>query len=517
MVTYNEIKENCYFDSVTLMLFSSRLLEVPGVMQAAVMMATEHNKTLMQKAGILEEETKIKAKPNDLIIGILAQNQESIKDALLILKEQFDNKEQVKDYGKKAKTIEAAVKMLVRPNLAIVSLPGSYAKNEAMKAMKNGMHVLLFSDNVSIEEENELKEFALEHNLLMMGPDCGTALINGVALGFSNVVRRGNIGLVAASGTGLQEVMVLIDRLGGGISQAIGTGGRDVSKEIGGKMMLTALEALKIDKNTEVIGIISKPSEPSVMLKVLEAVKTIPKPVVACFIGGDSTVTENASVIPAKSLQEAAQLLVRLGNGKNAQIEQCDIKKIAFSECKKLDKKQKYVRGLYSGGTLCYEAMLLMDEKLGSIYSNISKNPQFILQDCEISKKNTMVDMGDDYFTDGMPHPMIDTRLRSERIIKECQDEEVAVILLDCVLGYGCHEDPAEAIVDAANAARAQNKERYISFIASVCGTDLDIQNRSKQVQKLENAGIIVMPSNVQAAELAAEIIIQMNSQGVDS
>ena len=512
MVTYNEVKENCYFDSVTLMLFSSRLLEISGVKQAAVMMATEHNKALMLNAGVLEEETKNKANPNDLIIGILADSEDCIKEAMRILMEQFEHKEEIKVDQKKVKSIEAAVKQIASPNFAIVSIPGGYAKHEAMKAMRHGMHVLLFSDNVSIEEENELKDFAIEHNLLMMGPDCGTAIINGVALGFSNVVRKGNIGLVAAAGTGLQEVLVLVDRMGGGISQALGTGGRDVREEIGGKMMLQALEALKNDEATEVIGIISKPPEPSVMQKVLEAAKKIQKPVVACFLGGDSTVFEGAGVCFAKNLQDAAQQLVLFGMSENIQLEKQDIGQIARYECSKFSTKQKYIRGLYSGGTLCYEAKLLLEEKLGPFYSNLSKKSEFVLEDCEISKENTLVDMGDDYFTDGMPHPMIDTRLRSERISKESKDEEVAIILLDCVLGYGCNEDPAQAIVDAVEVARSKNDGRYISFIASVCGTDLDIQNRSKQVQKLTDAGIIVLPSNIQAAELAAEIILQTKS-----
>lgn len=509
MVFHSEIKENCYYDSVTLMLFSSRLLEVAGVKQAAVMMATAHNKVLMANAGILDSQTAERANPNDLLIGILAEDEKGINTALQILAEQFNNKEDKQVDVKKVKTMDAALKKMPAANFAVISLPGNYAKFEAMKAMRQGMHVLLFSDNVSIEDENELKDFAVENNLLMMGPDCGTAVINGVGLGFANVVKRGNIGLVAAAGTGLQEVLVLIDKMEGGISQALGTGGRDISEEIGGKMMLMELEALANDDNTKVIGIISKPPKDKVMLKILDYAKSIKKPLVACFLGSDGKVIESAGMKAAKTLQDAAAMLVSISKEKEVSFEKRDIEFIAKEECRKLKEGQKYIRGLYSGGTLCYEAALLLEEEIGFIYSNLSKEPKYHLKGGEKSKEHTLIDMGDDFFTDGMPHPMIDTRLRSKRILEEGRDKETAVILLDCVLGYGCHEDPAQALIDAHEIGKAQNSELNITYITSVCGSDLDIQKRDRQVEKLEQAGIIVMPSNKQAAELAGRIVLK--------
>jgi FdrA protein len=509
---HNVIKHNAYFDSVTLMLFSSKLSGIDGVLEAAVMMGTDHNRELMKSSGILSEELASKVTGNDLVIGIKATSQEVIDLAIKTLDEQFENKSKSSDDNSKikVKTIDAAVKKMDGLNFAIVSLPGRFAAAETMKCLKNGMHVLLFSDNITIDEENELKDYAVENNLLMMGPDCGTAIINGVALGFANVVRKGNIGLVAASGTGLQELTVIIDKLGGGISQALGTGGRDLKKDIGGKMMLLALDALANDPETQVIGIISKPPAKEVMVKILEKVKNISKPVVACFLGGDSSLVEGTDTIAVETIEEAAKQLVAISKGgltSNLQLySDEELNALVDREVSKLQ-GQKYLRGLYTGGTLAYEGMLILDKKIGSIYSNIPINKEFALTDVEVSQENMVLDMGEDYFTDGMPHPMIEPKLRSERIKKEASDPQTAVILLDCVLGYGSHPDPAQSVATAVEQAKVLQGNRHVTYIASVCGTEKDPQILSDQVEKLKNAGIIVLPTNAQAAQLAARIL----------
>ncbi|MEG1491404.1 MAG: acyl-CoA synthetase FdrA [Oscillospiraceae bacterium] len=509
MVLYNDVRKNTYYDSVTLMLFSGNLTAVAGVKDASVMMGTEHNKSIMIKAGILSEAAAADASPNDLIIGVLAENEELVQETLKRLEEQFENKVKTASGDERllVKTLDSAVKQLGNPNFAVISLPGKYAKNEAMKAMKNGMHVLLFSDNVSLEEENELKDYATEQQLLMMGPDCGTAIINGAALGFANIVRRGDIGLVAAAGTGLQEATVLIHNLGGGISQALGTGGRDVRDEVGGKMMMQELRALNEDSMTNVIGIISKPPAPGVMKKVMELCKGFSKPVVACFLGGSEEMAKNAGAIYAETLQDAAALLVEISKREEQKLPlDQPVEDIIKNETAKYSGGQKHIRGLYSGGSLCYESILLVEKEAGRVYSNISHDA-FELADVEKSRDNTFVDMGDDYFTDGMPHPMIDPRLRVERIKKEALDESVAIILLDCVLGYGSHEDPAGALAAAIKTANEEIKGRHITYIASICGTEEDFQIRSQQEAKLRAAGVIVMNSNAQAAKLAAKIL----------
>lgn len=509
---HNLIKHNAYFDSVTLMLFSSKLGGIPGVLEAAVMMGTDHNKELMKNSGILSEELANKVSGNDLVIGIKADSQEVIDLAIKTLDEQFENKNKSGDETSKlkVKTIDAAVKKMEGLNFAIVSLPGRFAAAETMKCLKNGMHVLLFSDNITIQEENELKDYAVANQLLMMGPDCGTAIINGVALGFANVVRKGNIGLVAASGTGLQELTVIIDKLGGGISQALGTGGRDLKKDIGGKMMLLGLDALAKDPETNVIGIVSKPPAKEVMVKILEKVKTISKPVVACFLGGDPSLVDGTDTVATETIEAAAKQLVTLSKGKlDVELNNysdAELDQLVEVEVAKI-KGQKYIRGLYTGGTLAYEGMLILDKKIGNIYSNIAMNKEFSLSDVEVSQENSILDMGDDYFTDGMPHPMIEPKLRSQRIVKEASDPQTAVILLDCVLGYGSHSDPAGAIVSAVEQARTQQQNRHISYIASICGTEKDPQGFDDQVSKLKNAGIIVLPTNAQAAQFAARIL----------
>lgn len=509
---HNVIKENAYFDSVTLMLFSSKLNTIEGVNEAAVMMGTDHNIDLMKSSGILTEEVAAKLTSNDLVIGIKADSQEVIDEALRVLDEQFENKnKKSKSSDVKAKTVHAAVNAKPELNFAVISVPGRFAKREVISCLENGIHVLLFSDNVSLEEEIELKKMAEETDLLMMGPDCGTAIINGVALGFANVVKRGNIGIVAASGTGAQEVSVLVDLFGGGVSQVLGTGGRDVKESVGGTMMLRALDALNADDSTSVIGIVSKPPSALVMKKILERVEKYNKPVVACFLGGDKAVLENSSIYDAYTLEDAAQYLVDLALDKEPK----EVARLTKDQVKPLSSKNtgKYIRGLYTGGTLAYETMLLLNESIGDVYSNISIHKEFDLGNPDASIKSTVVDMGEDYFTDGMAHPMIDPRLRSERIKKEVADPETAVVLLDCVLGYGSHEDPAGEIVRAIVEANKALSNREVAYVASVTGTEADPQVRSSQIAKLESVGVVVLPTNAQAAQYAALLLQTQGGQ----
>lgn len=514
MIVYNQIKENSYYDSVTLMVISSKISSLEGVKNAAVMMGTDHNKDLMKNSGLLLAENE-NAHTSDMIIGILAENQDSIDKAIEMIHEHLNSKKgSVSDGEIRVKTLDSALKRVPDLNFAVISVPGRYAKNEAMKALNNGLNVLLFSDNVSIEEEIELKDLAIEKGLLMMGPDCGTAIINGTSLGFANGVNRGNIGLVAAAGTGLQEVTSIIHRLGGGISQALGTGGRDLKDEIGGRMMLFGLNALVEDDDTDVIVLISKPPAPKVMEKVLSAIKNIEKPVITCFLGGDINLVKGTGAIPAETLEDAAHGAVLLSQGKEPEnifftISDEEVREIVEKEIANFSDEQKYVRGLYSGGTLCYEGMLIMKETIGDVYSNAPLKKEFKLENPENSVANTFLDMGEDYFTDGLPHPMIDTRLRVERIKKEANDPETALLLLDIVLGYGSNEDPAGALVPAIIEAKknAQNEGRYLSVIASICGTDKDPQNKEEQEEKLRNAGVVIMPSNAQAARIASLIV----------
>lgn len=511
MPLHNVVKPNTYYDSVSLMVLSSSLSGIPGIKNASIMMGTKHNQELMQRNRLYQPEAT-KASPNDLIFGIEYEDEESLREAQAYI-EQFLNKK--KDRASHSsdivKSLDSALRVQPESTLALISVPGKYAKNEALKALERGLNVLLFSDNVSVEEEVLLKERALEKGLLMMGPDCGTAILNGTALGFANRVKRGNIGFVAAAGTGLQEVTVLVDRLGGGISQAIGTGGRDIKAAVGGRMMVKGIAMLEEDEATDVIVLISKPPSPEVLKKILAAIEESKKPVVACLLGGDYALMKKSKALPAQTLEDAAAFAVALAEAREPEstffstgLE--EVRRMVLEETERMSPEQKYIRGLYSGGTLCYEGMLVLRETIGDVHSNVPLKEDLALTDVERSKEHTFLDMGEDYFTQGMPHPMIDPRLRIERIREEARDPEVAVILLDVVLGFGCHENPAEALLPAILAARetAEEQGRYLSFVASICGTEEDPQSRELQEELMREAGVVVMPSNAQAARLAS-------------
>lgn len=518
MITKNQVRKNLYFDSVTLMVASSKMREMPGIQNAAVMMGTDHNRALMTAAGLIGPDTEPFG-VNDTVVGILAQSEAEADAAIAYFDEYISKKKNDNTSAeKRVKTLTAAKSGAPESNFAVISIPGRYARAEAEKALGLGYHVLLFSDNVSLKDEVELKQIAVEKGLLMMGPDCGTTIINGTALGFANVVRRGNIGLVAAAGTGLQEVTVLIDNLGGGITQALGTGGRDLKEEVGGLMMTMCLEALQNDPDTEVIVILSKPPAESVMKKMLALLEKVDKPVIAAFLGGDPALLEGTKVVYAKDLETAARLGVLASQGKPMVLEDDtaeEINRLAERECALLGPEQKYLRGLYSGGTLCYEAMLLLEELGVKSWSNIAIDKNYLIEGGEASSENTLLDMGEDFFTNGMPHPMIDFRQRVDRMEKESADPSMAVLLLDCVCGYGTHENPAGELAPAIRKAKeaAAKAGRHLTVIASVTGTETDPQPRSQQIKTLEEAGAIVLSCNAEASKLAAAIIQRQNAR----
>jgi len=335
-------------------------------------------------------------------------------------------------------------------------------------------------------------------------------------------VNRGNIGIVAASGTGLQEISCIISNKGAGISQAIGTGGRDVKKEIGGIMFLQALQALNEDKETEVIVLVSKPPHEDVLKKIAAEISKIKKPVVAIFIGGDAEVIKAAGAIPASTLEETALIAVALSKGKNVEDVRTELQrsdeamkvlvtnfiKHEYRPAAKQDKTletQRYLRGLFSGGTLCDETQLIFKGHIGYVYSNTPLNKDFKLKDTWKSKENTVLDMGDDEFTVGRPHPMIDYSLRNKKIIEEASDPEVTVILLDVVLGYGSNLHPADELVPAIKKAKEISPD--VTILCSVTGTEKDPQNREDVKKQLENAGALVWNSNAAASRLVAYMI----------
>lgn len=510
MITKNFIRSNAYYDSVTLMMISSKLTTIDGVENAAVMMGSEYNKQLMSDSGLLLPEF-MNATANDMIIGAIALTEEAAERVQTAVEEALDKKSQNVVKGEiRTKTLEGALRRFNGANFAVISLPGRYAAREVDKALDQNMNVLLFSDNVSIEEEIRLKDKAIEKGLLMMGPDCGTAMINGASLGFANKVNRGRIGIVAASGTGLQEVSVIVHKAGLGISQAIGTGGRDLKDEVNGRMMMVGLDVLSDDPDTDVIVVVSKPPSDRVMQRITEKAGSIKKPVIACFLNGKASFDEDSKVIYAKTLEDAGIFAVQLAKhmALNSMIfsdTPDQISRLVLNAKGKYSCRQKYIRGLYSGGTLTYEAMLLGKDLLTNVYSNVKMKGVSPLKNVEFSEGHTFLDLGDDHFTDGRPHPMIDPRLRLQRMQTEVSDPEVAVVLFDILLGYGSHEDPAGALLPAIQKANADGKN--ITFVATICGTNEDIQGYEAQKNILENAGVLVMDSNAQASRLAILLV----------
>ena len=505
------VKPNTYYDSVTLMLISRELKQLPGVGEALVGMGTELNKEIAEHIGLGSPDLKT-LMVNDFFIAADCQDEVQWQAVLDKVEELLSAKKQMSANAYSPSTLSAAAKMLPGLNMAIISVPGQYAAEVAWDCLERNIHVMMFSDNVSIEDERRLKEFAVSKSLLMMGPDCGTAIINHVPLAFANVVRPGNIGIVGASGTGTQEVSTIIDQLGGGVTQVIGTGGRDLKEEIGGLMFSQSLEALIQDKATEVIVLISKPPSKKVQDAILSQAKGGGKPTVVCFIGGDPLAPEIMGLCGAVSLEDAARKAIALSKGETTctfdgfDMGQEEAKQLAKHQAAKLEPTQRYVRGLYTGGTLCDETMKLLIANLGNIYSNIPLNALDMLEDKERSRAHTCLDFGDDSFTVGRPHPMIDPSLRNERIIREAKDAQTAVILLDCVIGYGAHEDAAGELAKAIAEVK-KNPGREVIVVASVCGTEQDPQNLTKSRDVLKQAGALVFPSNAQAARFTQLIL----------
>jgi len=506
------VKNNTYYDSVTLMIITREVKKIEGVKEVIVGMGTELNKELAENLNLLASELQ-KITPNDFFISLDSVD-DNIAEGAFAFVDELLNKKKAESEDYQPSTIESALKYMPDANLVLISLPGKYAAREVKNALLNDKHVMLFSDNVALQEEIDLKKLARQRGLLMMGPDCGTAIINHVALAFANVVRKGSIGIVGASGTGIQEVTVMIDKLGSGISQAIGTGGRDLKAEVGGIMMIEGLKALQNDPLTEVIVLISKPPDKEVARKVLSILKEGKKPSVVYFVGGDPGVIKEFGFIPGLSLEDTAHKAVAIVKGLPVEeftgFSVTGIDKIIKGETGKLNEKQRYIRGLYTGGTLCDEAMIILSDLIGDIYSNIPLKPEGKLFDINKSYRHSLIDLGDDEFTRGKPHPMIDPYLRQERILSEAKDREAAIILMDFVLGFGSNPDPAGEMIPYIRKAGeiAAKDGRHICMISSVCGTEGDPQNLIEQEKKLKEERVIVMPSNAQAVRLAAAIVL---------
>ncbi len=483
------VRAGTYYDSVVLMQLQRGLLGLSGVVDAGVVMATPANRDLLAANNLLPES--ISANPDDLLIVIKAENETSAEEAIgkvdeLLTRRKSSNSQQ--DF--RPRSLSGAAKQLPDANWVLISVPGRFAAGVAREALDLGKHVFLYSDNVSLEDEIALKKTAREKGLLVMGPDCGTAIVNGIGLGFANRVRRGNIGVVGASGTGTQAVTAQIHNLGGGISHAIGTGGRDLKSDVGAITAHQALDALARDDETKVIVLISKPPSPDVATSLISAAQNAGKPVVIYFIGYPPPARKIGNLQFAISLSECAEMAVR-------------------TEAKRLETRDShspvsnlYLRGLFSGGTLAYETLLGLESFLSPIYSNAPITNYQLLADPLHSRSHTIIDLGDEFFMVGRLHPMIDNDLRIRRMKQEAADSEVGMILFDVVLGEGSHMDPAGELVPVIKEIREKRLETGdLEFVAMVVGTDDDPQNLQSQVSQLEEAGVKVFRTAAEAVE----------------
>jgi FdrA protein len=478
MVTRGRVRRNRFVDSVALMQVTERVRALPGVRAAALLMATDLNRRLLEESDLLFAEAE-QAGPTDLVITVRAESaaaaDAALGDAEQLLVARRDEQGALR--SQPPRSVLAAARRLSGANLAVVSVPGAHAAAEAHQALSAGLNVFLFSDGVPLAEEIRLKRRAQARGLVVMGPECGTSLVNGVGLGFANRVRRGHVGLVAASGTGLQEVSSLIHQLGAGVSQGIGTGGRDLDEAVGGLSTLQVLAWLARDPETRVIGIVSKASSADVTARVLEAAGATGKRVVACLSGWSGTSPPGVQIV--ETLEAAAVACVRaLGRRRPV----FDRPRGRAPVCPSYGR----VLGLFTGGTLCEEARAIVGDA-----------------------GRAFVDFGDSEYTRGRPHPIIDPSLRSAALARAGGDREVGVILADVILGDGAHPDPAAPLVAAIGEARARARRarRTLEVVAHLVGTDADPQGLAGQTDKLRRAGVRVCATNRVAAELARDLV----------
>ena len=519
-----QIKPNTYYDSITLMIISKDLKKVEGVKEALVGMGTDLNLEIAKVTGLSSPELQA-ITPNDFFVALDCENEAVVEVALAKLEELLNKKEESRNAAYYPPTLASALKIDPDINLALISVPGRHAYDVAKDVLDHDVNVMLFSDNVTMEQEKKLKEYAVSKELLMMGPDCGTAVVNGLPLAFANVVHKGPIGICGASGTGTQELTILIDQLGSGITQALGTGGRDLKAEIGGLMFKQCLNALIEDADTKVIIMLSKPPAEHVAKEILEIAKNCNdniKPVVVDFIGGDPELPKAYGLCAAYNLEDAARKAVALSKGEKVPADMLDIDMpkaeldaLVERETSKMAPTQKYYRGFFSGGTLADESMKLSIKKLGHIYSNIPLQPEDKIENPLNAEyvKNTCIDFGEDEFTEGKPHPMIDLTLRCERIHRDAKDPTLAIMQCDCVIGYGSNANPAEELAAALKDAKeiAAKEGRYISVICSIVGTEGDPQNLTETRKQLEAVGAIVVRSNAQSTYLVHHMLDKLN------
>ena len=492
-VIVNEVRRGFYLDSVALMQLSAELAALAGVEDAVAMNGTPSNLEIIREAGLLAPAGEA-AGPNDLVVAVRAADEAMAGDALAHAWGALAREIAPEEAGeRRPRTLDGAVDRMTDANLVLISTPGAHAVREARRALDRGLNVMLFSDNVPLEAERALKDSAHALGLLVMGPDCGTAYIAGAPIAFANVVPRGRVGVIAASGTGLQEIAVLLARAGAGISHGIGVGGRDLSDAVGGVSTLDAVDLLASDAGTDHLILVSKPPGPRTARLVFERIAVSGKPCTAVVFGAGE-IEPPPGLVLAPTLKDA----VERAAGRPVAVGY-DVGAIAKREAERLEPGRHALRGLFCGGTLATEAHAV----LAAAGLDVASNPASSGPSPGSNASHRVIDFGADEYTVSRPHPMIDPALRTGELREALADPEVAVVLLDVVLGLGAHPDPAGPIREALRGARSAGP----AVVASVCGTGGDPQDRERQAAILAGAGVVVAPSNADAAAVAAAIL----------
>ena len=504
---FAHIEHGRYADSLEILFAATVLNDQPGIAQGYIGMAGDSFRETIREAG-LNETVLQDAAANDLAILAEAETEDCFKAAL---QETLKAMTPVTSVSREKSflTLNAAVQAHPEINLCHIAVPGEYALSEVKKALNMGLHCCVFSNNVPLSEEREMKQQKKKKGLLCMGPDCGVANINGAALVLSSITNRGPFGIVGASGCGIQHVGAILHEAGSGASQIIGTGGNDLKDQVGGLMMEMGIAALEADEETKYIAIVSRKPGDAVLKNLLSWISACKKPVVALLMGCDRETVEAAGAIWAENLDDCGQKCLAL-IGKDYPLPTPeDLEPLAEAAAKKLAPQQKYLTALYSGGTYMDEAMRAAAPLVGPVYSNSPTKPEWTIQPGQIGHEHTFMDYGEEEFTVGRAHPIIDLSVRKNALGEIAAMPETAVVLLDLILTPPGHPDPAEAMLEEIRPlqqkARAEGRE--LIFVMSVLGTDADLQNVTLQRQKLQDAGVLVCKTNARAAMLAGLII----------
>ena len=508
----NIVKKNFFRDSVQMMQFSQQLRDEQGVTDAAIVMATELNKNILKNMDLLTEDG-IAATENDTLISINCEDENSFNNATQKA-EQLLVSTSIKAKNEFT-SLASALDSFSNANIASLSIPGQFVKEVATELLEKKLHLFVFSDHVSLDDEIYLKNLALEKNVLFMGPEAGTSILSGNVFGFGNRIRKGSVGIIGASGTGIQESTTLLDLFGEGISHAIGVGGRDLQKDVGGMMTMKSMEIFEDDPNTKAVLLVSKPVDDDVRNIIINKINNFSKKYyVLCLIGDKENCEDSTKIKFSKSIQTSVLKILQSLNGdiykktKDVVKNQVDDSiKLAESLSKDLNEEQKFVRGFFAGGTLCYESKILLEQIVGKVYSNLSSDDAYSITGDAPSKENTLIDFGEEQFTSARPHPIIDPLLRKNRILEEANDPNVGVIIIDIICGINAAKNTmafhAETIKKAIQIAKEKGRKLFV--FTYICGTEKDVSEN--ELQMLRDSGAKLFTSNALMSFASALVV----------